>query len=202
MMSITCQTQCSRRPLEIMLTRHLRRLGASVLLLAAFGAAFGACSKGPAFPPTIDFGGEHLEKTTSWAQGRLAGIVWTRPGEKLPDAPLQVGAIVSDEHQTAKDLNKWISLQAGHRFYDSMGVEETCRVGTTQLPDGRTRHWMTLITCQTGVGRASCVEADEDLPMDEFTDCLHKKCEAICDQRWTKRREALDILAAHILTVR
>jgi hypothetical protein len=179
-------------------TRHLRRLGASILLLAAFGA----CAKGLAFPPTIDFDGEHLEKTTSWTHGQLAGIVWTRPGEKLPDAPLQVGAIVSDEHQTAIDLNKWIRQKAGHSFYDSMGVEDTCRVGSTQLPTGGNRHWMTLITCQTGVGRAACVEADEDLSMDEFTDCLHRKCDAICDQRWERRREALDTLAARMLTVR
>jgi hypothetical protein len=183
-----------------MFRRHLR-LSASALLLATF-ATFGACSKGPSFPPTIDFDGEHLEKTTSWQQDRLAGIVWTRPGEKLPAATLQVGAIVSDKHQTAKDLNQWISLQAGQRFYDSDGLEDTCRVGATPLPDGSTRTYMTVIACQTGVGRAACVEADEDLPIEDFNSCLGHQCEAVCDQRWAERREALDRLAAKMLTVR
>jgi hypothetical protein len=182
-----------------MLTRHFRLLGASVLLLVTLIA----CSKGLSFPPAIDFDGERLAEATRWQQDGLAGIVWTRPGEKLPGAPLQVGAIVSDKHQTAKALNEWISEHAGQRYYDSRGLEETCRVGVTPLPDGGGfRTYMALIACQTGVGRAACVEADETLAEIDFNACLHNKCEPVCDQGWAKRREALDKLAATVLTAR
>jgi hypothetical protein len=191
----------------MMYSRHLRWLTAPALLLATLGA----CSKGPKFPPTIDYNGQHLEKSAAWERGKLAGIVWTKPGEKPPAASLQIGAIVSDQHQTARELNQWISSQAGQRFYDSDGITDSngpdmsCRMSFTPLPDGRNRTYMSLVTCQTGVGRSACVEADEDLPEEDFTTCLqdrHRQCEVLCDQRWEKHRESLDTLAASMLTKR
>jgi hypothetical protein len=181
------------------LTKRRRILSLSALLAAA------ACSRGPRLPPTIDFDGEHLTQNSTWSQGQMTAVVWTRPGEKLPAAPLQVGAIVSEQHQTARALNQWISEHAGQRYYDSEGAEDTCRVATNTLPGGGTRVFMTVISCQTGVGRAACVEADEDLPIGDFSSCLQRpgSCwEILCDQRWIKRRDALDRLASNVLRLR
>jgi hypothetical protein len=50
------------------------------------------------------------------------------------------------------------------------------------------RTYMALEVCKTGVERAACVEAD----------CFQD----VCDARWLVRREALDLLAADILSKR
>jgi hypothetical protein len=177
------------------------RLSASILSVVVLAG----CSRGLHLPSTIDFDGERLTQDRSWTKGDIAAVVWTRPGEKVPSASLQVGVIVSGEHKTARELNQWVSEHAGQRYYDADGVEDDCRVGTVPLPGGGTRVFMTVITCHTGAGRAACVEADEDLPIGDFSACLQKNhdCfEVICDQRWIKRRGALDQLAKNVLARR
>ena len=59
------------------------------------------------------------------------------------------------------------------------------------------------LTSVAGVERAACVEADEELEQGIFTSCLNGSCfQDVCDARWLERREALDLLAADILSKR
>lgn len=175
------------------------RLCISAALLAAV-----SCSRASSlFPETIVFGPQTLTKGTSWTRQGMTGVVYIAPGEKMPSASLQVGAIISTDHLTAAALHTWIGEQIArsntHHFHDSNQADESCRVAKTP-----TRLYLALEVCKTGVARAICVEADEVLTDREFGPCIsNSRCfDDLCDARWRVRREALDGLAADLLTKR
>ena len=174
------------------------RLCVSAALLAAF-----ACSRGSIFPETIRFGQETLKRGTSWSRQGLTGAVYIGPGETMPSAPLQVGAIMSTDHVTGDALHTWIRDEVGRsgaqHFHEENLADESCRIAKT-----RTRLYLALEVCKTGVARAICVEADEAITGEAVTSCLTSSfCFAdLCDKRWLARREALDGLAADLLTKR
>jgi hypothetical protein len=175
-------------------------IGAAGAVLAIVGVM--ACSQAPSLPADVTFDQVSLVSAASWSRGRLSGSVYVRPGQTLPAAPLQVGVIVSHEHTTAKDLHAWIrdqALRSGTpQFHQSGTNDESCTVGVTP---GRT--YMALEVCKTGVERAACVEADEEIDGGTFASCLNDSCfQDVCDARWLERREALDLLAADILSKR
>jgi len=160
------------------------------------------CGQAPALPQAVVFDQMPLTSVTSWSRGRLSGSVYVRQGETVPGAPLQVGVIVSHEHTTAKALHQWIrdqALRSGTPQYHNSGTnDESCTVGV--MPG---RPYMALEVCKTGVERAACVEADEELEEGIFTSCINGSCfQDVCDARWLERREALDLLAADILSKR
>lgn len=177
------------------------RLCVSAALLAAV-----ACSRGSnIFPETITFGYQTLTKGTSWTRQGMTGAVYVGPGEKMPSAALQVGAIMSTDHVTGDALHTWIRDQllrsdAVH-FHESNEREESCRVAKTP-----TRLYLALEVCKTGVARAICVEADEAITDREFAPCVASSGSScfddLCDRRWQARREALDGFAANLLTKR
>jgi hypothetical protein len=171
-----------------------------VCLLAIL--AVSGCSQSPSLPDAVTFDETPLTSAVSWSRGRISGGVYVRPGQTLPGAPLQVGVIVSNEHTTAKALHQWIrelALRSGTpQFHNSGTNDESCTVAVTP---GRT--YMALEVCKTGVERAACVEADEELEEGIFTSCINGSCfQDVCDARWLERREALDLLAADILSKR
>ena len=171
-----------------------------VCLLAIL--AVSGCGQAPSLPDAVTFDETLLTSAVSWSRGRISGSVYVRPGQTLPGAPLQVGVIVSNEHTTAKALHQWIrelALRSGTpQFHNSGTNDESCTVGVTP---GRT--YMALEVCKTGVERAACVEADEELEEGIFTSCINGSCfQDVCDARWLERREALDLLAADILSKR
>lgn len=175
------------------------------LCVSAAVVAAVACSSGSSgiFPETITFGHQTLTKGTSWTRQGMTGAVYVGPGEKMPSAALQVGAIMSTDHVTGDALHTWIGDQIArtntHHFHDSNKAEESCRVAKTP-----TRLYLALEVCKTGVARAVCVEADEALTDREFGPCIsNSRCfEDLCDRRWQERREALDGFAANLLTKR
>ncbi len=178
---------------------RLARLGVSAALLAAV-----ACSRASSiFPETIVFDHEKLTSGTTWTRQGMTGVVYVAAGEKMPSAALQVGAIISTDHLTGDALHTWIRDQVfrsgATHFHESNQLEESCRVAKTQ-----TRLYLALEVCKTGVGRAICVEADEAITDSTFTPCLSSSsCFAdLCDRRWMAKREALDGLAADLLTKR
>jgi hypothetical protein len=167
----------------------------------AMATAIG-CNQAPSLPNAVTFDQVPLTSVASWSRGRLSGSVYVPQGETLPTAPLQVGVIVSNEHTTAKALHEWVrdqALRSGTPQYHNSGAnDESCTVGV--MP-GRT--YMALEVCKTGVERSACVEADEELEQGIFTSCLNGSCfQDVCDARWLERREALDLLAADILSHR
>ena len=179
----------------------MRTSGVSGACLWAMLTAI-ACSQAPSLPEAVTFDQVPLTSVASWSRGQLSGSVYVRQGETLPGAPLQVGVIVSNEHTTAKALHQWIrdqALRSGTPQYHNSGTnDESCTVGV--MP-GRT--YMALEVCKTGVERAACVEADEELEEGIFTSCINGSCfQDVCDARWLERREALDLLAADILSKR
>lgn len=170
---------------------------AAVLAMAA------ACSSGPAFPESIAFERQTLTKATSWVRDGMAGAVYVPPGEKLPQASLQVGAIISNDHLTAEALHGWIrgQLQGVMHFHTDDRPDHSCRV--SQTPD---RMYIALEVCKTGVARSVCVEADEAIDLDAIASCIGRsdyRCFGdVCDARWVARREALDLFVANTLTIR
>lgn len=175
------------------------RLCLSAVLLAAV-----ACTSASSlFPETIVFGQQTLTSGTTWTRQGMTGAVYVAPGEKMPSAALQVGAIMSTDHLTAGALHTWIRDQVArsgaHHFHESNLADESCRVAKTQ-----TRLYLALEVCKTGVARAICVEADEALTDREFGPCISSSScfNDLCDARWRVRREALDGLAADLLTKR
>lgn len=178
--------------------------------------AMGACSKAAPptsmFPETIAFGQQTLTKATAWTRGGMNGVVYVPPAEKLPSAPLQVGVIVSSEHTTARALKEWITNEwyksEGIQGFESGSTDDSCKAGVSMSSGKESRTYMTLQVCKTGVARAACVEADEDLDRNVFGGCYgdgfgRDKCfQDICDQRWSARRESLDLLAADVLSRR
>lgn len=174
------------------------RLCVSAALLAAV-----ACSRGSVFPETIAFGEQRLTRGTAWARKGMTGVVYVGPGETMPSAPLQVGAIMSTDHLTGDAIHTWIrdevARSAAQHFHEENLADESCRIAKT-----RTRFYIALEVCKTGVARAICVEADEAITEAAVTSCLTSSfCFAdLCDVRWLARREALDGLAADLLTKR
>jgi hypothetical protein len=164
-----------------------------------------ACSssRGSLFPETIAFGPQTLTRGTPWTRQGLTGAVYIGPGETMPTAALQVGAIMSTDHVTGDALHTWIrnevARSGAQHFYEGNRAEESCRIATT-----RTRFYLALEVCKTGVARAICVEADEAINKEAVGSCLGSdSCFAdLCDRRWAARREALDELAADLLTKR
>ena len=176
-------------------------LCASAALLAVV-----ACSSKSLFPETITFGQQTLTRAmTPWTRQGMTGVVYIGPGEKMPSAALQVGAIVSTDHVTGDALHAWIREQAlrsgATHFHESNQAEESCRVAKSP-----TRLYLALEVCKTGVARAICVEADEVATEASVVPCLGSNsysCFAdLCDRRWLARREALDGLAADLMTKR
>lgn len=176
------------------------RFCVSAALLAAV-----ACSRGSGsiFPETITFGPQTLTKGTSWTRQGMIAAVYVGPGEKMPSAALQIGAIMSTDHVTGDALHTWIRDQlAGSdaiHFHESNRPEESCRVAKTP-----TRLYLALEVCKTGVARAICVEADEAVAETAVGPCFNRSScfEDLCDRHWQVRREALDGLAADLLTKR
>jgi hypothetical protein len=164
-----------------------------------------ACSKPgtppPTFPPSVSFDGESLEKAAAWEKEGMSAISYSPPGEKPPLASLSVGVILSSRHLTALDLHSWVREQSGGSgdavLYNSDGDEESCKVGGNPQ-----RSYVALQVCKTGVARAVCVEADETIDPDVITTCVNQCLDTVCDRQWLERREALDLLAADMLTVR
>jgi hypothetical protein len=164
-------------------------------------ATMAGCGGAPRLPDAVTFDEQALTRVASWSRGRLSGSVYVRPGQQLPQAPLQVGVIVSNDHTTAKDLHQWIrsqALRSTPQYHHSGTNDESCTVGVTPA-----RTYMALEVCKTGVERAACIETDEELDEGTFTSCLNDTCfQDVCDARWLERREAMDLLAADILSKR
>ena len=179
---------------------RLTRIGVPLLL-----ALTAACSEaGPAFPDAISFDRRPLAKDTSWTRGRMSGVVYVPPGEKLPAASLQIGAILSGDHVSADALHAWVRDQqrrsAAMHFHAADAADESCRIARSG-----DRTYIALEVCKTGVARAVCVEADEAVKDDTVMACVGGSIacfQDLCDARWTARREALDSFAADVLTVR
>jgi hypothetical protein len=179
---------------------------APLAALAVFAVGLQACgsTRTPPLPDTITFDRQHLTKGAAWNRGGISGIVYVPAGENMPSASLQVGVILSSEHQTGAALHGWVrgelaKSNASH-FHESDAPEESCRIARTG-----DRTYLALEVCKSGVGRAACVEADEAADFNTVAACIGSvgSCfEDMCDQRWLARREALDLLVADFLTKR
>ena len=183
--------------------KQTARIGACVLLMAV--ACSGAKPGSISFPDSIAFAGQTLTKATSWNRGKMSAVVYTPPGQKIPDASMQIGFIISADHTTAASLHNWVIDQgnrAGPPVFSSGEPGAVCRVAWQQLPDGP-RTYMSLQVCHTGVARAACAEADETISQSDFNTCVGSSgCQDLCDQRWLERREALDLLVADFIAKR
>lgn len=180
------------------------RTTALALMLVTIAACSDSSSKPAplALPETITFDREPMNKAASWNRGGITGVAYVKPGEKLPAAPLQVGVIVSNDHPNATLLHVWTRNQfyssGASAFYADNQNEESCTVGGE-----RHRTFVALEVCKTGVARAACVEADEQIDFEVIEHCAGSRgCDDVCDRRWLQRREALDLLAADVLTFR
>jgi hypothetical protein len=190
-------------------TRTRIWLGAGILLAIGIAVGVRYMLSGP-FPRSVEFGRLRLTKATDWDLIGVNGGVYTLPGEKLPDASMQVGAIVSTAHQTAKELDAWVHakyIESGTKtFHDADNGSEVCRIGESPTGPG-TRAFLTLQVCKTGVRRSACVESDEPVPYGVVTNCQaltsaknRTACfDEVCAQRWPARVESLEQLAADFL---
>ena len=158
-----------------------------------------------AFPDRINFADQDLTKATNWTRGGMSAVVYVPPGETMPSASLQVGVIVSTEHNSGNHLQGWIREQASRStrqqvFHDSLGLAEVCRVGAITV-EGETRTFVSLQLCQSGKASVACVEADLAVPDTVVSRCgSDTGCfEDMCTRRWRDQREALEALAAEFL---
>lgn len=181
-----------------------RTTGFALMLALATLAACSQPSSQPAplvLPETITFDREPMNKAATWNRRGITGVAYVKAGEKLP-APLQVGVIVSNDHPNATLLHVWTRNQfyksGASALYEANQNEESCTVGGEPK-----RAFVALEVCKTGVARAACVEADEQIDFEVIAHCVGSRgCDDVCDRRWLERREALDLLAADVLTFR
>src|SRR5687767_3138117 len=165
------------------------------LLLAA------ACSSDETMMDVIDgFDGERLERATEWRRGGIMGAVYVRPGEKMPEAELQVGVIISDEHELATELQGWIAEMAAQsteqRYYTHNFPTEACVVGLNE----RERFFIAVTKCANADGRSACVQVDEPLDSDLIGRCAGStSCPEQCESMWEERREQLIELVVQVL---
>jgi hypothetical protein len=155
------------------------------------------------FPASIDFDGQPLEKAATWEMEGMHAISYAPRGEKPPLASLTVGVILSDKHLTALDLHSWVREQGSGSgdalLFQSDGDDKSCKVAGNPK-----RTYVAIEVCKTGVARAVCVEADAALEGGIISACGgSRQCYGnVCDRHILERREALDLLAADMLTVR
>jgi hypothetical protein len=177
-----------------MQTLRCRAVVAGLLLAAA-------CSSGQTMMDAIDgFDGERLERATEWKRGGIRGAVYVRPGEKLPEAELQVGVIISDEHELATELQSWIAEMAAQsteqRYYTHNYPTEACVVGLNE----RERFFIAVTKCANVEGRSACVQVDEPLDGDLIGRCAGSaSCPEQCESMWEERREQLIELVVQVL---
>jgi hypothetical protein len=171
----------------------------------ASGCLAPAASTTLEFPATISVNGQAFDRAPNWTRGGISGAVYVPSGEQWPAASTQVGAIISSEHLTSSDLLKSMrkeSIRQGEVLYHESGEgEESCKVGVDPP-----RIYVAVGVCKTGVARAACVEVDEALDTPTFTRCHggsgYGCFEDVCNQQWLAWGEALDLLAADVLTIR
>lgn len=160
-----------------------------------------ACSSNHTMMDAIDgFDGERLERATEWKRGGIVGAVYVRPGEKLPGAELQVGVIISDEHELAVELQSWIAGMAAQsteqHYYNDYSPTEACVVGLNE----RERFFIAVTKCANVEGRSACVQVDEPLDSDLIGRCASSgSCPEQCESMWEERREQLIELVVQVL---
>ena len=174
-------------------------------MVIASGCSASVAPTGFEFPATISVNNQPFVRAPYWTRGGISGVVYVPSGEQWPAASTQVGAIVSSQHLTSSDLLKWMRKEAirqGEILYHESGEgDESCKVGADPP-----RIYVAVGVCKTGVARAACVEVDEALDTPTFTTCHRSSgyaCfEDICNQQWLAWGEAMDLLAADVLTIR
>ena len=126
------------------------------------------------FPDTVAFGQQSLNKAANWNRDGISGAVYVAPGEKMPNAALQVGVMVSTDHQTASELDAWIRGQYNRsntqRYYDSEPGDVSCKAGLASTRDDA-RPFMAVQVCKNGEGRAACAESDQIIEANVLTQC-------------------------------
>ncbi len=179
------------------LLKSLKQLMAVFLLVGLASS----CDRGPHFPSELNFEGGRLEKATEWSLGGISGVVYVPTGETLEAASLQLGILLSPEHTSGVELHEWVMEQYHSspttQWYESSSSDEACKVGLTQGP----RPFVALQVCRSAAGVSACAEADVRLDTDIVGRCLNRTSdcwEALCDQMWITRRDALE---AEVYTV-
>ena len=154
------------------------------------------------FPDRITYGEEELTRAGAGHDDNASAAVYIRPGETMPGTPLQLGVMVSKAHPTAEDLLTWIKGQFDKSdssgFYDVITGNERCLVGINpEIP----RHFVSLQLCDTGNGRAACVESDQRALRRDIDACeMDEQClAALCAARWPDERASLEAVLARFV---
>jgi hypothetical protein len=178
---------------------------ARVAVLAAGVAS--ACRSGPSLPGELTFEGARLEKATTWSRGGISGVVFVPPGEKMPSASLQVGVLLSEEHASGAELNRWIMDQyrtsPTAQVHESVTEDEACKIGIAG--GARPRVFVALHVCRSAGGVAACAEADRQLADADVSRCAAGpagSCQEICTLRWLPTRASLEPILDGVLKKR
>ncbi len=177
--------------------KSLEKVLAVLLLLCATPG----CS-GPSLPREVTFEGRRLEKATAWSRGKISGVVFVPPGEKMETASLQLGILVSQEHSSGVELHSWIMEQyhgsPTTQWYESSTSDEACKVGLASGP----RPFVALHVCRAATGVSACAEADEQIGDDVVGRCLNGAGDCwdeLCGRVWATRRAALEAEVSRVL---
>lgn len=153
------------------------------------------------YPDTLSgyFAEQKLHKATSWFRDRTSAAVYVREGQKMPDADLQVGIMVSYDKTTPGELGEWIAEQARKSeqgIFKDDNPDEACWVARSR--DTR-RLYIALHACKPGVNRAVCVQLDETYQESDLANCDARCFRTECDRMWADWGEEIDWLVADVL---
>ncbi len=180
----------------------MTRTLAGLLILAGLAAA--GCRRGPSLPEEMTFDGEPLTKAGEATRKEVSMVVFVTFGEKMPEAPLQVGVALTKRYPSAAELHNWMMDEyrrsPTQQYYESTTTDEACKIG---LPPGPIRPFVAVHLCRSAGGYAACAEADERLHNDYIGPCLAGgggSCwEEVCTARFSARRAALETILKDVL---
>jgi hypothetical protein len=166
----------------------------------------------------LTFDGVRLEKAKEWHMAEISGVVFVPPGEKLSEASLQLGVMISTKHLSGSRFSDW-AMEKYHqartiqRWYEETTADEACKIGldTPRVGlDGSREQasrgvYLALHVCRTGDGASVCVEADEKLDAESATSCMVTRQDScwreVCAQKWPSRRASLEAVAKSVLKI-
>ena len=178
------------------------------LPFAALALVTTSCAKQPMLPAHLTVaGGPSLVRAKDFSTGGLSGVVFIPVGEKIESASLQLGILMSKDHQSPAAFQDWILAQyrasPTQQWYETVAnPTEACKIGLS--PELPPRPFVAVHKCQGGAGVSACAEADERLSDEIVGRCLRSSTcwDEICNARFAAWRGNLQSILDDMLRER
>jgi hypothetical protein len=164
------------------------------------------CEASRDLPTELTFDGVRLDHAKTWSSGDISGVVFVTPGQTLPLADLQIGILVSHQHDSGTQLHQWIlekyHAAGGVQWFESATSDEHCKTGMiSEVVGALPRPFVSLVACRTGKAFSACAEVDERMDSNRASRCVTQVgCwEEVCFVQRSRRRAAIEAVLKDVV---